>query len=360
MTLQAIGTETGTWSSNPLMTVSSDVKPLMGSTTSPELIFKNTTPLSQMLLDTKIDKSVFNQQSFNSTDMHVTAGFSTQNAHWVASMQERTDYDTTRTSEVTNYGLRPVVLRHLGLSLTPQVTFNPTAVDSFALTGSAATSQYESAVFTNYKTFSATTSYTRRFDPRNAGIISLQAQRYQTGRTNAVEINSMGPNIGWQTTFSPRLTANASVGAQTSRQYDFGNPTSPWTWQYVFAGGFSFKGVQDTIDLKTERAQFAYGNGTEALQTSFSFAESHALNSSISLNGGANYLSSVYQATTRGALKNMIGGNAGASYHATECLDFTTSYRYRHEALTNTTKTAQDHAVTVGLAYRPNMWTLLQ
>ena len=358
-TLQAIGTETGTWSSNPLLIVGG-APSLMGSTTSPELLFKRTTPLSQINIDTKIDENVFNQKAFDSTDLHLSADLSKRNARWTAGLQERTDYDTTRTSELTNYGFSGFVARHMGLSLTPQVSFNPTAVDSFALTGSAALSQYDNAAFINYANYTATPSYTHRFDQQNAGIILVQAQHYQTMRADPVDVDSVGPSIGWQTTFSPRITANASVGAQASRQYGLGTQGSPWAWSYIFAGGLAFTGTQDILNLKTQRAQFPYGNGTEALQTSFSFNESHALNSKISLNCGANYATSSYQVATIGNLKELMGGSLGVAYHATEQLDFTTAYLYRHETLTNIVETAQDHAITVNLAYRPNMWTLLR
>ena len=359
LTLQATGTETGTWSSNPLL-LTEGATPLWGSTTSPELVFKDTTPESQLNVDARVDENVFNQSTFDSTDVHATTGLTTQNQRWTAGLQQQTDYDTTRTSELTNYGLAPVVARHLGLSVAPQIGFNSTPVDTFSLMGSAAMSQYDSNLYTNYETLSATPSYTHRFDPQNAGIILLQGQQYQTTKNNATKIDSVGPSVGWQTVLSPRFAANAAIGAQTSRQYEFGNAVDPWTWAYTFSGGLAFKGEQDTINLSTARQQFPYGNGTEALQTSFSFSEAHALNNLFSLNFGASYISSTYQIGGAGNLKDLGSGNIGLAYHASERLDLTTAYQYRYETLTGESKTAQDNSITVSLAYHPNVWTLLQ
>lgn len=359
LTLQATGSEVGNWSSNPLM-VATGATPLWGTVTSPELVFKDTTPASQISLDTKVNENQFNQSAYSSTDAHLTANITTKNERWTTGVQENTDYDTTRTSELTNYGLNPVISRHTGFSVTPQIAYTPTAVDKLSLTGSAALSQYDKDVFTNYETFYVMPTYTHSFDPLNAAIVSLQAQQYKATNNNKVETDSVGPSIGWQTTLSPRFTANASGGEQASRQYDFGKPTDLWTWHYVFSGGLAFKGIQDLINLTAARAQAPYGNGTEALQTSFAATESHTLNPLVSLNVGANYLSSTYQDVTVGNLKDLTGGNVGLTYHATERLDCTATYQYRYETLTNENKTAQDNTVTVGLAYHPNVWTLLQ
>ena len=357
LTLTATGTETGSYSSNPLM-VTRGAKQLMGSTTSPEFVIKDTTPSSLLSLDTRLDENQFNQSSFNSTDIHATANISGQGQLWSAALQQRTDYDTTRTSELTNYGITPIVTRHTGLSAAPQISYAPNASDTISLAGTLTSSHYDSNVFTNYETFAANPTYTHNFDQRNAAQLILQAQRYQTTNGPSTRVDSAGPSVGWKTTLSPRFTAGATVGAQTSRTYQSGIAATPWAWQYVFTANSAFKGEQDNISLDASRSQSPYGNGTEALQTKFALTEGHDLNAHITLNVGASYLTSTYQVAAVGNLKSLTSGNLGATYHATNTIDLTTSYQYRNESLTNEAKIAQDHSVTLNLVYHPKDWTL--
>jgi|GEM_PF-790999 hypothetical protein len=359
LTLQSVLSQNGSWSSNPLLSTDGS-QSLWGSTTSPELIIKDSTPLSQALFDTKIDENVFNQSSYDSTDLHETANLSRMNQRWEVGVQANTDYDTTRTSQTTT-GLSPTIARHLGFALSPNAAFSPTAADLFSLTSSLGTSSYDnSASYSNYNTFSVSPAYNHKFDPLNSGSVSIQAQRYLTTNNAPTRTDSLGPSFGWQTIFTPRFTGNASIGVQTSRQYDIGTPTGPWAWQYTFSGSLSFKGVQDTANFTATRAQTPYGNGTEALQTSLSLAENHNLTPLFSLTFNAQYVSSTYQAVTVGNLEDFSVGSAGVIYHATERLDFSANYQYRYETLTDETKIAQDHSFTVNLVYRPNMWTLVR
>ncbi len=356
-TLEALIAETGSYSSNPLM-APTGAKSLYGSTTTPEAILTKRTPTTSVKVDTKIEQNIFDLRKFNSTDLRALAALAKSNQRWSASLQSKVDFDTTRTSELTTYGLSPVLSRHLGLSFLPQISFSPSAVDTYTLGGSAAFSQYGKDVFTNYRTLSLSPSYTHRFDPLNAGIFALQAQQYQTTRNNAVRINSFGSTIGWQAILTPRLTASAAVGAQTSRQFAYDRPVDDWRLEYIFSGDLSFKGIQDTLTFSTARAQSPYGNGTEALQTSFGLKEKHKLNPSVTLDFGARYLTAEYQAQTAGDLKDFAAGTVGAAYHVTETFDLTASYQYRYETLTSGAKDVQDHSMMIGLVYHPNMWTL--
>ncbi len=356
-TLEATIAEIGSWSTNPLM-ATEGAKALYGSTTAPQMIIRKTTPTLQASLDTKIEENIFNQSDFNSTDVHAKAGLAKSNQRWSASLQSLIDYDTTRTSELTTYGLTPVLSRHLGLNFTPQISFSPSAVDTYALSGSVAISEYGKTAFTDYETFSVSPSYKHYVDPRNAGIFALQAQQFQTTRNDAVRVNSFGSTIGWQTVFTPRFTADAAVGAQTSRHFNDGHPVDTWRLEYIFSGNVSFKGIQDTVTFSTARSQFPYGNGTEALQTSFALKERHNLNPLISLDFGAKYLTADYQIQSAGNVKEFAGGNMGLAYHATETIDVTASYQYRYETLTFRTKSVEDHSALLSLVYRPKMWTL--
>lgn len=360
VTIQAIGGETATYETNPLMLLSG-AKSLSGFITSPELIFNDQTPLSQLNIDNLINENLFDQTSFDSTDLHSAIKFTTQNQRWSAGVQEKTDYDTTRTSELSTYGvISTAPVRHLGVSLAPQVSFSPNSTDKYSVLVTAAGAQYATSAFQNYETGSITPSYAHNFDPRNTGTFSLQAQTYRTTSGISNKTDSVGPSIGWITELAPRLTGKATVGVQATKQTQ-GGPTptsSPWILDYIYSLDIGFKGQQDIADIVSSRSEYPFGDGTEALLTSLAVTESHALNPRFSLNAGVTYLSGTYQTTTNGSLQSALTGNAGLTYHATDHLDATAAYQYRYETLTNTSGNAEDNMFTVGVVYHPQAWGL--
>src|SRR6185312_16004227 len=97
--------------------------------TSPELILNSKTPTSQLGVDTLLNENLFNQSSFDSTDIHQKINLSHSVERWSAGFNQATDYDTTRTSELFPSGLNGTIsnkaVRHLGLSFAPQVAFSP-------------------------------------------------------------------------------------------------------------------------------------------------------------------------------------------------------------------------------------------
>lgn len=358
LTAQAIGSETGSVESNPLMLIQKS-KSLIGSTTSPELILNDSTPLTQFSADTLINENLFNETNFNSTDVHSNINLATQNQRWTTAIQAKTDYDTTRTSELSTYGnISTTPVRHTGFSLTPQASFSPTEIDKFSLLTNLLVTQYGSSIYSNYEQASVTPTYSHNFDPRNAGTFGLQAQEYKTTNGTANKVDSLGPSVGWVATLTPRLTAKATVGAQESRQYQEGVPSKGWSLDYIYSVDIGFKGEQDTTDLIANRSEYPFGNGTESLLTSFSLTEIHLLNPRLSINFGAGYQSGTYQVDTSGSLQSYWNGSGGLTYHVTQHLDATTAYQYRYETLTNTSGNAQDHIFTLGIVYHPQAWAL--
>jgi hypothetical protein len=358
--LQAVLGETGSWESNPLMLLH-NATPLYGSITSPELIFTDKTPTIGLTADTVVNENLFSQSSFDSTDVHENVNFTDQAApRWNLGMQGKVDYDTTRTSELGTFSLNQTTasVRHLGLLAAPQVSFSPTQVDKYTLAGSAAISRYDNSSFIDYELFSIDPSYSHNFDPLNAGIFGVQVQRYQTTSGPQTIVDAISPSVGWTTTLTPRMTARASVGPQFSRQYGSGTVSKPWSLSYNFAGDLSYKGIQDVTELSASRNQYPFGNGTEALATIFSAKETHAINANFSFNAGGAYQTDTYQTSSPFSLDTLLTGNTGLTYHATERIDVTAAYRYRYETFTSTSGAAQDHAVTLGIAYRPQGWSL--
>jgi len=360
--LQFIGSETGSWESNPLLLVGNNTKSLWGSVTTPELSFTDKTPTSQLNADVQLQENLFNQSTFDSTDLHGKFGAGEQMERWGAKAQIATDYDTTRTSELlptgTGGSISNTPSRHLGLSFAPEVDYNPTQVDKIAMQGSLAVSQYDKNIFQNYATASFTPSITHNFDPLNAGIFQMTAQRFQSTSGPPVYVDTVGPSIGWLGTLRPDLSAKALVGIQTIRQYGSGAAQEPWTLQYTFSGDLTYKTQQDQMDFAFSRNDYPFGNGTETLLTTVGVTEIHNINSSFAVNVGASYETGSYQTKTAGNLDDLISANTGLTYHATERLDIAATYQYRRETLINTNGNATDNTATLGLVWRPRPWNL--
>jgi hypothetical protein len=317
-TLQGILSESFTYASNPLLQVS-NARTLYGSVTSPELVYNNITPTLALKTDTRLDENLYNLSNFDSTDIHSKASLNDQ--------QQRA-------------------------MLTPHISYNPMPNDKFSLSGSAQRSQYASSVFSDYDAFSVTPGYEHKFDPLNTGIFSIQAQRFFTTTGLSNRIDTVGPSVGWSTIITPQLSANANVGIQTVHQYTSNIPPQPWTLQYDFSANVTYKGDRDAVDFNTSRNQFPFGNGTEGLLTRFSLADKHTLNESLALNVGASYQFADYQVSSAGNLDTLATGNLGLTYHLTNHFDASTSYQYRHETLTQSANSAQDHAAMLTLTYR--------
>ncbi|MDE2029136.1 MAG: hypothetical protein KGI97_01085 [Alphaproteobacteria bacterium] len=339
------------YETNPLLRTS-DTHPLYGSITSPEMILSGATPTTNFNADARVDENLFNQTMFNSTDLHAKAGVTRTMQRWSAGLNGKIDYDTTRTSELSTYGFIASPVRHTGESVTPKISYNLSPSEKLSLTGVYRASQYSGSLYTDYDVFSVTPTYSRAFDPLDTGTFSVQAQRYETTSGARNVTDTIGPSVGWRRILTPRLTADASVGIQAVRNYIAGSASQPWGLQYDFLAALTYKGDRDTAALTASRNEYPFGNGTEAMLTSFEVKGSHELNDRFAFQGAASYRYTDYRFTGTGNLESMTEGKIGLAYHLTDHLDIVTSYRYRHETLTGLAQTAQDHAGLVTLAYR--------
>ena len=357
VSIAAIGTQSGTWDSNPLM-LTQGAKSLYGSVTSPELIFTANTPTVKINADTTVNENVFNQTGFNSTDAHSVAGIEKKGAVWSFGIKERTDYDTTRTSELSNFGINILPIRHLGIQISPEISYTPTATHKFSLDSSVQRSVYDSSRYSDYDIVSVTPGYTHAFDERNSAIFTLQAQRYTTTTGAANRVDTVGPSVGWTSTLSPRLTAKVNVGVQATRGHNATTPVKPWKMDLTFSTDVLFKTQQDVATLSAGRAEHPFGNGTESLLTSFSLSDVHALNTRFAVNAGLNYQSASYPEPSPGSLKSQYGGNTGLTFHATDTLDIAATYQYRHESLVDVSEAAHNHTGGLTIVYHPYAWSM--
>jgi hypothetical protein len=359
--VQFIGSETGDYESNPLM-LNGGGRMIYGSVTTPEIVFNGKTPTELLNVDALVNENVFNLSNFDSTDVHGKVNYTDKSEQWLFTLKQNTDYDTTRTSELFptafNGSLSTVPVRHLGLSLAPEVDYNATAIDKISLAGSIQDSQFENPIFVNYGQAVITPGYTHEFDPLNSGTFNVQFQRYETTSGPQVYSDSVAPQIGWISKLTPRLTGQVSAGIQASRQYGSGAIQVPWQLNYVFAADLGFKGQQDNTHFNAARNDYPFGNGTDSLLTTYSITETHDINPLFSVNVGASYQTATYQSTATGDLDYLLTGSGGLTYHATERLDIAATYQYRRETLISTPGNATDNMATLGVVYHPLAWHL--
>lgn len=346
--------ETGSWDSNPLM-LAHGAEALLGSTTELQLMLNRLTPISHLKLEAIVDQNVYDHSEFNSTDFHGNAQLGRQMERWGASIDGKVDYDTTRTSELTNYGLNLPSVRHTGLMVSPRLTFKATPVDEFTLAGSAADSSYDDDAFIDYQLYSVTPTYAHHFDPLNTGIFSIRVQRYETDMS---QVDSIGPSIGWIAVLTPKLTLKTSVGFESvSSDPAAANPDDS-DLNYTFSGDLTYRDQQDTIDLILLRALQPFGNGTQTLLTSITLRGTHNVNEKLSVNAMGSYKFAEYDVTPGVNLKNDLQLGAGLGYRIYRDLDLTANYRYRVENLTNIEDSITDNAILLGLSLHllPKAW----
>lgn len=357
-TVQARISEGFDYNSNPLMSTE-QATPAYGSVTRGELSYKATSPTGALNANGAVVQNVFNRSAFTTTDVHGDADASRQIQRWGARMRGTVDYDTTRTSELTSYGINVGNVRHLGFSAAPELSFHPTPMNSIFVGASALSSTYDSSAYSDYYMITAGPGYSHNFNPRNAANVTVQFERYQELNDPNLTVDTISPTIGWTSLLSSKLQAYASVGGQVSQQRSMTQHDQPWVWEYVFRGGLTFTGEVDKIDVRASREPFPFGNGTQALLTGIALTELHNISQSLALGLTASYQDASYQGPTSGVgLSSLLTVGPNLTYRITDRLDLVTSYLYRRENLINSEKIVQDHAVILNLMYHPPAWRL--
>ena len=346
-------TQSATYDSNPLRLTHGETS-LYGSTTSPELVLRKKTPTSLVESTTRVDANVYDHSEYNSVDMHEKLSLGRENQRWSATLNGNVDYDTTRTSELTNYALNLPMVRSTRISAAPQISYHINPRDALVLYSSAMTASYDNRAYTNYNFYQISPGIQHQFDPQNTGSMTLNGQRYETARGKSSSSDSIGPSIGWTTILTPRLTVTANAGAQSTQNNGANKGADSSSWNYVFAGGVTYHGTQDTLDFTAKRAREPFGNGTETLLDTFAVDGKHALNQKIELNGLAKYQSANYSTQPGINLDSGVTLGTGIAYRVVDDIALTADYKFRDESLTNLSGHVEQHIVMLGVSLHPS------
>lgn len=344
------------YDTNPLRLLRNN-KSLSGSDTTATLILNDSTPRSQFSLSSEVDQGFYDNSVFNSTNFHEKANAATKTLNWAAHISGKLDYDTTRTSEITTFGINIPSVRHLGLNASPGLDYMPSPDDKISLNSSVTQSTYDNNAFTDYDFYSIAPTYTHHFDPLNTGIFIVNAQRYATKSGLSNTIDTAGPSVGWLRLINPNFTARVTAGAEHSTQDTAGLPSSS-RWNYVFSGDMGYKGRSDKANLYVSREQQPFGNGSAALFTTFRISDTHAINENLSAAASASYRYAEYLNNLGVNLDSEVAGSASLAYRVLRNTDVSANYRYIRQTLTNVTGTVQEHIVLVGVTYHPDPWGL--
>lgn len=345
----------GVWDTNPLM-VSRNAETVYGSTTTPELTLRSETERNEIFLSGWVDQNFFNRSRYNSTDLHGAAGFNRRNEQWEAGLKTNIDYDTTRTSEITNFGLDVGSVRHFKYEISPEIAFSPTARDKFALGASFQKSIYEGDLYSDYTNASLSPSYSRSLTPITSGVLAFQAQRYQSERDPKRRVDSVGPTLGFITKLTPQFSLRGDAGAQTSQQKGSSVTNTDWKWNYIYSTDIRYEDEQTDITIKASRQRQPFGNGTDSLLTAFTLDGKRDMNADFSINFAASYRFADYEEDPGSNLDKMATGRLGVAYHLTQELDLTGSYEYRKEWLTKNYGTAEQNLGRVGILFRCDLF----
>lgn len=326
---------------------------LVGSETTLGLTLGDINSTHRVYLDSILNHNRYNDSDFNTTNVHEALGLFKMNQRWLAGVEGRFDSDTTRTSEITSFGVASPKVRSTGYTLSPQLSFQQNTVDKWALNSNIAKTKYDNSAFVDYTSLSLNPSYSHNFDPNNAGLLMFNFQRYDADDAVNSRTDSIGPSLGWTRVINDRLSTKVTGGVEkATKSSDISNDDS--RINYVFSAGANFKGEQDVTAISASRSQQQFANGGSTLLTSFDVTEEHALNDKLRFNAAANYSFTNFQDSTVVNLDSQYKASAGAAYNIYRNLDLTSKYQYLHQKLTSTSDPVKEHTVLIGVAYHPD------
>lgn len=349
--------ETGVWDSNPMMRLR-NAEEIYGATTTPRLSILNETETTKIGFDTWLDNSIFNRAAYNTTDYHALLDLAKETQRLAVGLKASTDYDTTRTSELTNFGLQTDLSRHFAYTLTPSIGYSLSPISKVELLGSYSKSVYDGDNYADYHTISLSPSYTRNFTELYAGVFSVNARRYESDEGRSKVVDSIGPSVGVLAKLTPDFSAQLRLGAEMSQEKVNGVVVQKWEWSTVFGSDITYKGDQDTFRFSANRAQQSYGNGNNALLTSFEAKEDRQINPNLVASVGGTYQFSNKDSAATTNLDTRYTGNIGLVYRITPSLDVSTTYKYRHETYVSTSDEAKENIARLGLSFHPKLDSL--
>lgn len=356
--IAVVGNQRFSYDSNPLK-LTRGFESLMGSETEGRLILSDTTPDSVIRSNSMVSQGLYDNSDFDTTNFQeiITLGHRTN--QWNLSLDSTLDYDTTRTAELTSFGITAPNVRHTQYGFAPEVSFRPTADNELKLRGNWRQSTYDNNSFVDYTAYDITPSVRHRLDEIHSALLSFNYHYYTTDSGTKVTTRSYGPSLGVQTEWSTRLRSRFLLGGERSEREvaQAGQRTQEQT-NYVYAGTLTYHTDQHKMDFSASRAQRPTANGQSGLYSTLRLSENYLINQQLSVRGEAIYRDARYIGNAGVNLDSEYTGQASLSYRVWQNLDITSTYQYTDQTLTNNAGDVRAHMVLIGLSLHPFEWEL--
>ncbi len=343
------------YDSNPLR-LPTGAESLFGGTSATTLTLTHATPMNAVESTSTVQANYFDDSAYNSIDWFETLRLSRDTARWQAGITGKLAYDTTRTSEITNFAQNVPDVRSRKLALAPEISFKADSRTRLKLMTSATDVSYDNNAFTDYALYTLTPSYEYKLSEQHTAHVDLRAQRYETTEGAALYSDSVGPMVGIRSSFNRSLSGGLAMGAVHVDKHGEGAGSDDRDlWNYVFRGTLRYQEAATVWDASATRAREPFGNGTETLLDTFTLNRSQQINPSLKLDAQGKYQSADYSGSPGVNLDHGLTLGGGLSYRLTEHSDLSGEYRYRDEKLTNVTGNIAQHVVMLTLAHRPEL-----
>lgn len=345
---------------NPLLSVN-DAESITGIILTPALRAKHDTQATQMEFGGQLEVNQYDDTTFNSNDVYLDALGRQKFSTGMMELRGSYNYDTTRTSEVTESGVSIAGIRHTTFSLRPHIETAISPTKQLLLDGSFLSSKYDSDQYTDYRNISIKPSLKHAFNEIHSGVLALEGSRYDSTSGAGVIADNLIPSVGWIGQLSPRWQTNVSVGIQyTDTDYTIESPTARdgAEWDYYYSGGIVYTDLNDRISFDFSRRPSSMSSGVQSQATSFRLNGTHTVNPKLDLKLGLNYQNSQRSGSNSGGNNDISFIEAAPQlvYRLTEKLNLNLLYRHREREIGSAE--AVSDAVMVTLTFKPEEFSI--
>lgn len=355
--LQVEGSGRFEYDDNPLLRADA-ADSIFGFIATPRVSVIGETDVSRLEFGGQLEANRYDDSDFNSNDVYLNFAGQRRFRTGAASLKADFSYDTTRTSEVADSGLSIAGVRNTRFTVAPHVQSDITQVDQLILDGSVAISKYDDLDnYTNYRTYTLKPTLQHSFSETQAATFALEGVHYETTSGSGVTTDTLIPQVGWVSQFSPRWRASGSVGVQystTSYDLEFPGREDGSEWTHYFDVAVNYDDLNDHIAFQTSRRPSSLSSGNQAQTTQFKLTGTHNLNQRLDLKLGLTYQISDRSGSNSSGNNDITFIEAAPQlvYRLTEKLNLNLMYRHREREIGDAEATSD--AVMVTLTFRPD------
>ncbi|MFP4464119.1 MAG: hypothetical protein ACLFP8_02715 [Alphaproteobacteria bacterium] len=343
-------TQNALWDSNPLM-LSSNESSIVGSETQATFDYTKKTPNTVFQSGLTATRNQFSDSRFSSSDFLGFSGLNVDAQRWGISVQANIKNDTTRTSEVTTFGLDVGSSGRQSYSITPSVSYDISPRNAIMVSGKWEKVRYEDTAFTDYRTYAIIPSIVHNLSPRQQVQLSWLYNRYESDSADQ-HVETSGPSVSWKYAFRPYLSLNISGSLLKTTYHGYGNADNQDERMPAFAVTLDYSARDHALKVHVEKARQAYANGTESYITTYALSDRYSLNQNTSLAFSAQYQDARHPPISGSTLDNSWSVSGSVDYALAKDWNLAASYRHKQERLVNNSKVARQDIYKMGVTHQ--------